>query len=53
MLTCVTRLQVSHSFDMAIGEPEGRNIRCVGRLGLDEYRDQGLCREWLRRVAKR
>jgi len=38
---------------MAIGEPEGRDIRCVGGLELDECRDQGLRRKWPRRVAER
>lgn len=46
-------MQVSRSFDMAIGESKGRDVRRMGGLELDERRDQGLCREWPRRIAKR
>lgn len=45
--------QVSRSFDMAIGEPEGRDAGCVGGLELDERRDQGLRRERTWGVAER
>lgn len=51
--TCVTCLQVSRPFDMAIGEPEGRDVGRMGRLELDEHRDQGLRRERPRRAAER
>jgi len=52
LLTCITRFQVSRSFDVAVGEPKGWNTRHVGGLELDERHDQGLCREWPRRVAE-
>lgn len=45
VLTCVTRFQVSRSFDVAVGEPEDRNTGRMGGLELDEHRDQGLRRE--------
>lgn len=38
---------------MATGDPEGRYIRCMGRLELDERRHQGLRRERPRRIAQR
>lgn len=48
----VTHFQISRSFDVAVGEPKGRNTRYVGGLELDERHDQGLRRERPRRVAE-